>query len=173
MKMTILAVVVTTFVCWLPVLAEEARNTERVPLMKSNVDFDKARVVKEVTDRFTHLVSAINQKDVALWEKNYSRDEFISAVAGGDLFGKRDVWVKAIASNFSMRDSQHFELRKVQVIPLTPDTALLTSQEMVEMRLQGGQTTKSKHAFTMIWKKGQQGWQIIHSHESWADETAK
>lgn len=173
MKTIMLAVIVTTFVCGLSALAEEPRNTEKEPSMETIADLDKASIVKEVTDRFAHLVAAINQKDVALWEKCYSRDEFVSTVAGGVLFGTRGDWVQAIASNFSMRDSQHLELREVQVTPLTPDTALLTSQEAVDMQLKGGQTTTSKHAFTMIWKKGQQGWQIIHSHESWADEPAK
>ena len=173
MKTILLATIVTTFVCWVSALAEELRNTEKGPPMETIIDLDRASIVKEVTDRFAQLVAAIDQKDVALWEKFYSRDEFVSTVAGGVLFGTRGDWVQAIASNFSTRDGQHLELREVQVTPLTPDTALLTSQERVDMQLKGGQTTTSKHAFTMIWKRGRQGWQIIHSHESWADEPVK
>ena len=141
--------------------------------MKSSTDLDKASIVKEVTDRFTQLVAAINQKDGAAWEKYYSRDEFVSPVAGGVIFATRNDWVQTIKSNFSMRDSQHVELREVQVIPLSPDTALLTSQERVDMKLKSGQDTVSRHVFTMIWKRGQKGWQIIHSHESWVDEPVK
>ncbi len=141
--------------------------------MESSIDLDKARIVKEVTERFAQMVAAINQKDIALWEKCYSRDEFVSTVAGGVLFGTRGDWVQVIASNFSMRESQYLELHEVQVTPIAPDTALLTSQERVDMQMKGGQTTISEHVFTLIWKKGQQGWQIIHSHESWADEPAR
>jgi diketogulonate reductase-like aldo/keto reductase len=50
---------------------------------------------------------------------------------------------------------------------------LLTSQERVDMKLKSGQDTVSRHVFTMIWKRGQKGWQIIHSHESWVDEPVK
>lgn len=170
MKKIMLAVLVTTFVCGLSALAEEPRNIEKEHLMKSSTDLDKTSIVKEVTDRFTQLVAAINQKDVAVWEKYYSSDEFVSTVAGGVFFAARSDWVKAITSNFSMRDSQHLELCEVQVIPLAADTALLTSQERADMQLKNGQATLSRHVFTMIWKKGQKGWQIIHSHESWRDE---
>ena len=141
--------------------------------MKSSTDLDKANIVKEVTDMFTHLVAAINQKDIAAWEKYYGGDEFVSTVVGGMFFATRSDWVQAIASNFSMRDSQHFKLREVQVIPLASDAALLTSQERVEMQLKSGQTNIYSHVFTMIWKRAQEGWQIIHSHESWVDEPVK
>jgi len=154
-------------------MAEEPRNSEKEPFMNSLTDLDKATIVKEVTDRFTQLLAAINQKDVAVWEKYYSRDDFVSTVAGGILFVTRSDWVQAITSNFSLRDSQHLELREVQVIPLAPDTALLTSQERVDMQLKSGRRTISRHVFTMIWKKEQKDWQILHSHESWVDELPK
>lgn len=170
MKKIMLAVLAATFVCGLFALAEGPRNIEKEPLMKSSTASDKVSIVKEVTDKFTQLVAAINQKDVAGWEKFYSRDEFVSTVAGGVFFATRSDWVQTIISNFSMRDSQHLELREVQVIPLNPDTASLTSQEIVAMKLKSGQDTVSRHVFTTIWKRGQTGWQIIHSHESWVDK---
>ena len=141
--------------------------------MKSSTNLDKASIVKEVTDRFTDLIAAINQMDAGAWEEYYSRNEFVSAVAGGDFFATRSDWVQAVTCYFSMRDRQHVELREVQVIPLAPDVALLTSQDRAEMQLKSGQSTISRHVFTMIWKKGQEGWQILHSHESWVDEPAK
>jgi ketosteroid isomerase-like protein len=138
--------------------------------MKSSTNLDQVDVVREVTERFTQLVAAINQKDAAAWETFYGRDAFVSAVAGGMFFATQTDWVQAIQSNFAIRDRQHLNLRKVQVIPLTPETALLTSQQIIEMQLKSGQATTSRHVFTMIWKKGVEGWQIIHSHESWVDE---
>ena len=138
--------------------------------MGSSSSLDKAKIVKEITDRFTQLVAAINQKDATVWESYYSRDEFVSTVAGGVYFATRSDWVRTITSNFSMRDKQHLDLHEVQVIPLTPDTALLTSQEKVNMQLKNDQASISRHVFTMIWKRGREGWQIIHSHESWVDE---
>jgi ketosteroid isomerase-like protein len=173
MKKIMLAVFMITFIFGLSALAEEPRNTGEETLMKSSNDMDSAKIVKEVTDSFNQLLAAINKKDVVAWEKFYSTDNFVSTVTGGTFFGTRDKWVKVITANFSMRESQHLELNEVKVIPIASDTALLTSQEKAEMKLKSGQSNISKHVFTMEWKKGPEGWQIIHSHESWVDEPAK
>jgi ketosteroid isomerase-like protein len=141
--------------------------------MKSSTNLDKESIVKEVTDRFTQLIATINQKDAGAWEKHYSKDDFVSAIAGGESFATRNNWVQTITSHFSMRDRQHLELHEVHVIPLAPNVALLTSQESVDMQIKNGQATQSRHIFTMIWKKEPEGWQIVHSHESWVDELVK
>ncbi|WP_160166887.1 YybH family protein [Desulfotignum phosphitoxidans] len=172
-KIVLVVVLLTTFFCGISAIAEEPRNAEKDSFMKSSADLDKTGIVKEVTDRFTQLVAAINQKDIAAWEKYYSKNEFVSAVAGGVFFATRSDWVQAITSNFSMRDSQQLKVREVKVFPLAPDTALLTSQNRVDMQLKNGQATISTHVYTMIWKKGKSGWQIIHSHESWVNEPAR
>ena len=139
--------------------------------MKAFADLDKTSIVEEVTDSFTQLVVEINQKNIAGWERYYSRDEFTSAVTGGTIFVTRSDWVKAMTNNFAMRKQQHLELQEVQVLPLTLDTAMLTSQEKVDMQLTSGQNFSFKHVFTIIWKKEQNGWKILHSHESWIEET--
>jgi len=36
--------------------------------------------------------------------------------------------------------------------------------------LKSDENIKSKHVYTLIWKKEQGGWKIIHSHESWITE---
>ncbi|MCF8074738.1 MAG: nuclear transport factor 2 family protein [Desulfotignum sp.] len=173
MKKMVLVVLLTTFFCGISAIAEEPCNAEKDLFMKSSADLDKTSIVREVTDRFTQLTAAINQKDIAAWETYYSKNEFVSAVAGGIFFATRSDWVQAITSNFSMRDSQQLKVREVKVFPLAPDTALLTSQNRVDMQLKSGQATISTHVYTMIWKKGNAGWQIIHSHESWVNEPAK
>lgn len=137
-----------------------------------NSSVDNEDIVQEVTDRFTQLVAAINQKDAAAWEKYYGDVGFVSAVAGGFFCSTRNDWVRAIASNFAMRASQHLEVCDVQVFPLASDSALLTSRNRVEMQLKSGQSVSSNHVFTMIWKKVEEGWRILHSHESWMDREA-
>ena len=70
-----------------------------------------------------------------------------------------------------MRESQRIEPLDVRVTPLAPGLALMTSKENTQMRMDG-KDAKSKHVFTMIWKKEPTGWKILHSHESWTDEPA-
>lgn len=151
-------------------MTEEPRNTGKESLLKSFTDLEKATIVQEVTDTFTQLIEAINRKDAAAWEIFYSKQAFVSAAAGGDVFPTRTDWVQAITSNFSMRERQQVEVHSVQVIPLASDTALLTSRESATMKLNSGESSRSRHVFTMIWKKENEGWRILHSHESWVDE---
>lgn len=125
---------------------------------------------KEVKDQFDQLVSAINRNDVEAWSKYYSKDNFLSTIVGADYYDKRSAWVDLITKYFSMRERQNVQPLAVRVTALSPDLALLTSEEKTEMWLKDGKNVKSKHVFTMIWKKGQDGWKILHSHESWIDE---
>ena len=136
-------------------------------------DLNRSNIETEVADRFADLMAALNHKDVTAWEKHYSTEGFVSAVAGGEPFATRQEWVEAVSSLFSMREYQHVEMRDMRVIPLARDVAMLISRDTTEMKLESGERTRYRHAFTMIWRKGHEGWQIVHSHESWTDEIAK
>ena len=125
---------------------------------------------EQVRDAFHHLVWAINQVHAGAWAEQYSKDGFLSAIAGTEHFASRDEWVSAITDYFSARDSQRVTPEWVEITPLAPDIALLTSQEKAEMHLKSGPTCASLHVFTLIWKKEKDGWKIIHSHESWTNE---
>jgi ketosteroid isomerase-like protein len=126
--------------------------------------------IKEVKNQFNQLVSAINQKDADAWSKFYSQDKFLSAIAGADYYGTRSAWVDLVTKYFSMRERQQVQPLSVRVTALSPDLALLTSEEKSEMGSKDGKNIKAKHVFTMIWEKGKDGWKILHSHESWVEE---
>jgi ketosteroid isomerase-like protein len=138
--------------------------------MKSLTDADKKTISNEVKDQFTQLISAINQSNAQAWSEYYSQDQFLSAIVSTDHYATRSAWVDTITNYFSMRERQYVEPFDVQVTALTPDLALLTSQEKSEMWPKDGKNFKLKHVFTMIWKKEQEGWKILHSHESWVQE---
>jgi ketosteroid isomerase-like protein len=133
-------------------------------------NMDKKTMEKEVKDQFNQLVSALNQMNAGAWSENYSQDQFVSAIAGTDYYGTRSAWVDEITKYFSMRQRQRVDPVAVRVTALAPDLALMTSEEKSLMRLQDGKEVKSKHVFTMVWKKEPAGWKILHSHESWTDE---
>jgi len=130
----------------------------------------KQRIEKEVTAQFNQLVLALNQMDVGAWSDHYSKDGFLSAIAGTDHYAIRGAWVDTVTRYFSTRERQHVEPLAVRVKALTPELALMTSEEKSKMGLKSGSTIQSRHVFTMLWKKEQGGWKILHSHESWADE---
>lgn len=132
-------------------------------------EVEKEAVTKEVKNQFNNLVSACDELNAAAWSEFYSQTDFISAIGGANYFATRSAWVDSITLYFSMRASQKLDLLDVQVTVLAPNLALLTSEENIEMVSKGGKEIKWKHAFSMIWKKEQSGWKIIHSHESWAE----
>lgn len=131
---------------------------------------EKESVQKEVKDQFNKLISAINNSNAPAWSEFYSKDEFISTFVSTDFYATRSAFIDSITYYFSMRKRQHVEPLEVQVTALTSTLALMTSQEKTEMLLKNGKNNKSRHVFTMIWKKEKDGWKIIHSHESWFDE---
>ena len=133
-------------------------------------EMDQELINNEVKEQFSQLTSALSNLDTLAWSGFYSHDEFISAFVGTDFYGNRSEFVNIIESYFSGREYQHVEPIEVQVTALAQELALMTSREKTEMRLNSGEEIKSVHVFTMIWKKGPDGWNIIHSNESWINE---
>ncbi len=140
---------------------------------KTFTDADKEVIKKEVTDQFSLLVTALNQKDGVAWSDFYSKDEFISAMVMTDYYSSRSAWVDSITKYFSLREKQVVEPVEIRVTALAPDLALMTSEEKGDMSLKNGSSLKSKHVFTMVWKKEKDGWKILHSHEAFFDTGAK
>lgn len=124
----------------------------------------------EVKDQFSRLINAVNRKDASAWSEFYSRDAFVSAIAGTDSFTDRGAWVAQVTEYFDLRERQHLEPADIRVTALAPDLALMTSAETTAMTLKSGASFTFRHAFTMLWKKEPAGWKIVHSHESWVDE---
>ena len=134
---------------------------------------EKEIVGKEVKAQFEQLVTAINQVKAGAWAGYYSKDGFVSAIAGTDYYDTRVGWVDAVSKYFSLRERQRVEPLAVRVTALSSDLALMTSDEKSEMWMKDGKNIKARHVFTMVWKKEKDGWRIIHSHESWAEEPVR
>ncbi|RJP66486.1 MAG: hypothetical protein C4539_11475, partial [Ignavibacteriales bacterium] len=107
------------------------------------------------------------------WSDFYSKDEFISAMVMTDYYSSKSAWVDTITKYFSLREKQIVEPVEVRVTALAPDLALMTSEENGDMLLMNGSSWKSKHVFTMVWKKEKDGWKIIHSHEAFVESDGK
>lgn len=131
---------------------------------------EKRRVEREVEEQFERFVVSVNEMKAQAWSDFYSDEFFLSAIAGTGYYGSKKVWVGVIWDYFTAREYQHITPITISVNALTPDFALMTSQENAVMRLKGGGGGAIKHSFTMLWKKERQGWKILHSHESWSKD---
>ena len=139
-------------------------------LQQNSTEKEKEMIKNEVKEQFNQLISALNNLDSLAWSEIYSKDEFLSACVSTDFYANRGEFIDSIQHYFSLRENQHVEPLELQISELTPTLVLMTSQEKTEMRLKSDENIKSKHVYTLIWKKEQGGWKIIHSHESWIAE---
>jgi len=136
----------------------------------SSLTKDEGNVVIEaIKEQFDQLVSALNEIDTKAWASFYSDDFPVTAVAGVDVYGDKNAWIETVGKYFSQRKSQSVVPFSIGITPLACDLALLVSEENTTMILNSGDIVKSKHVFSMIWKKGKSGWKVLHSHESWVD----
>jgi len=81
-------------------------------------------IKKEVAAKFSQLVAAINDVNANAWSAFYSRDEFISAIAGIDYYATRSAWVGQINGLFLGRERQSVQPLDVRVTALTSDLRL-------------------------------------------------
>jgi len=129
-------------------------------------------VTQEIKNQFLSLIDALNSIDADAWSGFYSREGFLSAMVGTDYYASRSKFIAAITEYFSMRETQKVTPVEIQVTVLHEDLALMVSAEKSDMLLKDGNRILSDHTFTMLWKKEEAGWKIIHSHESWIDAHA-
>ena len=127
----------------------------------------KAAIQNEVKDQYDKALSAINQLNSVSWFEFWSKDGFLTAFSGVNYFDNRSALIDTVANWFSNRTSQKFEPIDIRVTPLTPELALLTSKMDYEILFKNENQYKFKGLHTLIWKKEQTGWKIIHMHESY------
>ncbi|MCF7861907.1 nuclear transport factor 2 family protein [Candidatus Woesearchaeota archaeon] len=124
---------------------------------------------EEIEIQFEELIEALNAMDIEKWSSFYS-DNMLSAIAGTDFFDSKTNFVDAISKNFEARSNQNIESQTKSINTIDSNLALLTSQNKVKFTLKDNTTFDGKHIFSLIWKKEDDGWKIIVSHESWSSE---
>lgn len=135
---------------------------------KTELTLEQKRTIQnEVTDQYDKALSAINQLNSVLWFEFWSKDGFLSVYSGVDYFDNRSALIDTVTNWFSNRTSQKFEPVDIRVTPLTPELALLTSKIKYEILFKNENQYNFKGLHTLIWKKEQSGWKIIHMHESY------
>ncbi len=131
---------------------------------------DKDLIKKEVKAEFDKLVTSLNALNADGWSDFYSKEGFISATAGIDHYKDRSEWVEDIKKYFATRGTQQVDVLDLEITPLSNDLALMTSKEKTLHIMQDSSEIKGEHVFSMLWKKEEGGWKILHSHESWKIE---
>jgi ketosteroid isomerase-like protein len=154
-KLVLLATIIALFLC------SCAKDTETELTAEQ-----KATIEKEVRDQQDQLLTALNNLDIGAFTKFWKKDEMTSAVINISFFPK-STFVDSASYWFSLRERQIIEQQELEITSLTQDMALMTNVTLWEVWMKSGEYSKSKDIATLLWKKDQDGWKILHLHESW------
>jgi ketosteroid isomerase-like protein len=126
----------------------------------------KATIENEVKTQWDRLQSSISQLNIETWSEFYSKDAFISAINSRSYISSLRIWTDTVRNSFALRTRHQSNLLDRTVTALTPDLALGTQVAIWENWWKNGLYRKAKGYNTTLWKKGPDGWKIIHVHES-------
>ena len=130
-------------------------------------DEQKVSVGKEVEVQSAEVISVLNQLDLDAWSEYWSNDGFISVYSGTNYFTSRSAWVDSVKYWWSLRKGQHMKIIENKFTVLAPNVVLNTGVSDFEILLKNGEQINGPVLTTLLWKKEESGWKIIHLHESW------
>jgi len=126
-----------------------------------------AAIKNAVEIQYMKLISALNLLDFSALSDNFSKDDFISAIIGEKYLSPYHVWKDSVSNWLSQRERQQIKLVEISVRPLTTELALMTSTTNWDILFKSGEQRKLKMYMSVLWKKENNSWKIVHLHESW------
>ena len=127
----------------------------------------KATIISEVEDRYIEVATDLSTLDMEIWSQPYSEDNFVSVNSMVNYFSTYYEWKDSVTHWFSLRESQEVKILDMNTTVLSSDLVLLTSISNWDVLQKNGEQIKDARTLhTLLWKKEQSGWKIIHLHES-------
>ncbi len=126
----------------------------------------KTAIQAEVENQFDSCNAAAVDLNIDAFSEYYSEDEFISVYCWDETYTSLNTWIDSVAHAWSRLESRSAQFLEKKVTLLSPDLGLVTSVLDVDNLTKSGEKIKVKVLITLIWKKEQTGWKIIHYHES-------
>lgn len=115
----------------------------------------------EIARRTRDSAGAWNRGDLAAFVADY--DESATFVTGKGLIGKAEMTRHYAEKYFhDGRPDQELRFEEIQVTLLGGDHALSSGKWAVS----GGGKPEQSGWFSLVWKRGPNGWRIIHDHSS-------
>jgi len=134
-------------------------------------DEQKATIISEVENQYRNVASDLSTLDIEKWSQPYSKDNFISVNSLVNYFPTFKEWRDSVTYKFSLRESQEVKIVDINTTVLSPDLVLLTSIANWDILFKSGEEIKdSKTLASLLWKKEDGVWKIIHIHESWQEK---
>ena len=129
-------------------------------------DHQKADIEKQILEIYDSLIISFTKLDVDGIINVFSSDEFLGYIGSGtEILSKTDLRDN-MKGWFSYRNSQKVEQKKVRVNVLTKDIVLVDILRDGQIDLKSGESWAADWSISLIFKKENSGWKIIHDHES-------
>ena len=130
-------------------------------------DQQKTQISDEVAVIYTDAISNLSKLDMEIWSEPWSKDNFLSVNSGVNYFSTFSHFRDSVEHWFSLRASQKVQDLDVKVHVLSSEYVLITSIANWDIQFKNKEELKVKALATLLWRKEEQGWKIVHLHESW------
>lgn len=127
----------------------------------------KALIGKEVKGLYSNAISNLKNMDMDEWSEPWSKDGLICVNSGVNPFATFSAFKDSVGHWFSLRESQQVEIIRLNATVLNNELVLITSACNWDIAFKNGEKMKVDVLATLLWEKEEDGWKIIHLHESW------
>jgi hypothetical protein len=129
-------------------------------------DLQKADIEKQVLEVWDSIKIPLLKLDADGYSPFLSSDEYLGYYGGGTVIPSKAAVIDSLKVWFSYRKSQQFLQKKVTVTVLTENLVLINLVAGFEVENKNGEIYRGDDATSILLKKKDSGWKVIHEHES-------
>jgi hypothetical protein len=137
------------------------------PPLTNQQKTDIGKQVLELWDRI--IPNSLMNLDSNGYSQFLISDEFLGHYVEGGVIPSKDGVIDSINVWFNFRVSQIKQNKTVKTYVLAKDLVLIDQFGVFQIDNKNGETWRGKHAISVLFKKENSGWKVIHSHESGGD----
>ncbi|MCY1720706.1 nuclear transport factor 2 family protein [Prolixibacteraceae bacterium Z1-6] len=127
----------------------------------------KASIENKVKDLYSHAISNLSKMDMEVWSEPWSQNSPVTVNSGAMYFDSFGEFKDSVTQWFSFREKQNVEILHLDAMAFNPKYVLIKGCNKWDITFKNGDTLNADALATLLWKKEEEGWKIIHLHESW------
>jgi ketosteroid isomerase-like protein len=158
----------TYFMIFVAIILIIGIGCQQKPTMLTDVQ--KTEIEKQIREQWNAYLKAANGLDFDKLMTFYSTNQFIGYLGGTQyaLFS-RQAFRDTLQYWFDRRAQQKIEPTLVAIHALKPDLAVLLFSGKFATVGKNGKPHQYEIAETLLFIKENEGWKILHEHESWTE----
>lgn len=130
-------------------------------------DARRIEIEKQVLSDWDKINSSILKADAEGYLAHFNAGDFLGMHSEGYRYLNLKDYSDTVKGWFGPRTNTEMKDKKMNVNILSENLALVDQTSMFIATFNDGRVVSMKHAVSFVLKKEQDGWMIIHGHESW------